>query len=107
MSRSDAEAPIDPADLVVQLFVAVETYRDDRLRRPSSRDPLDTADDAIALKAVGRELQKCQAPPACHEGVENLVDVRSEKNFPSGQIGLCDVRVLADDGDDLVGGQLV
>ncbi len=101
------ETSLDSTDLVVGLLVAVQADRDDGVRRAPARDPLDARHDAIGEKPVGRKMQKRKPPPAGDDSLENVVDVRSEENLPSGEVRPRDVRILADDRHHFIGCQFV
>ncbi len=89
------EAAFDAADLVVQRLVAVDADGDDRARRTSSGNPFDAADDAVGLKAVGRESEESRAATIRVTIASKIVvDVAPQKDFAAREIDPVDVRVL-------------
>ena len=58
--------------------------------RPAIRSTL--RDDAVGEKAVGRKVQERQSPPAGHDRVEDLVDVRPQEDLAAGEVRPRDVR---------------
>jgi hypothetical protein len=102
-----AEPPFDSANVVVQPLVAIDADGHNRLAGSSPGDAPNGLHDAVGEKSVGRKVQQLQATPARDHGLEDVVDVRPQKNLAAGQIHPGNRWVPPDERDDLIRGELV